>query len=340
MSTPTFGSLLQAANLTLEISTWAQEKHAVFALLQNSEVAISQGWDHVDALEAALNLGQSGERLLLARDFSGRLQGAMALLRKAHAPVREGAVYRSATGQISAAMLAESPDASEVLRALLNMASDLARELHISTLECTPPAAKDAASYRACGFEAQAHRWQKLMALNLPIARTGDVQRAEPHPVGELIGSKTRAELLHISLQLLSAAKREICIYTRDLDAPIFDQAALLESLRQLSIQFGARIRVLVQDCTRAQKDGHRLLELARRMSSAFAFRSPQAEDLQYPSAFLLNDRSGFLLRPLASRFDAEGNTYDPPAHDTLRRYFDEVWERSPPTIAFRRLSL
>ncbi len=70
----------------------------------------------------------------------------------------------------------------------------------------------------------------------------------------------------------------------------------MLDCLRQLSLQKGARIRILVQECGRALKSGHRLLELARRMNSTFEFRSPQAEDLQYSSAFIVNDQYGHAL--------------------------------------------
>ena len=50
---------------------------------------------------------------------------------------------------------------------------------------------------------------------------------------------------------------------------------------------------------------------LAQRLSSVFAFRTPvQEEDLQYPSAFLLNDSRGYYFRSLGNRFEGEAINY------------------------------
>ena len=63
----------------------------------------------------------------------------------------------------------------------------------------------------------------------------------------------------------------------------------------------------------------------------------PQEEaDLQYPAAFLIDDRGGYLMRPLATRWEGTANLYAPGRQRQLREYFEQVWERSLPSPELR----
>jgi hypothetical protein len=342
-------------DFALEMATWAQEQLAVATFLQaepwlvldqNPEQAAKQLIDQHE-------FGAVGERLVLAKQW---LQGG--------APVIIGVLRvrrKILDAEASPPIFANTaialdflsvPDpawrARGVLTMLLQTAADFAVTLHVGALQMYIQAADLPPDYQSDiesalaqqeFSQADAKLWQKALPLQLPIARVGAARTEIARPPATLIGSKTRAELQAIYLQIAALARFELAIYSRDLDAPILDQAEILDCLRQLSLQKGARIRILVQDSGRALRDGHRLLELARRMSSAFEFRSPQAEDLQYSSAFIVNDQNGHVLRDLATRFDSEGNLYDLASAQRQKRYFDEVWERSPVTSEFRRLS-
>jgi hypothetical protein len=86
---------------------------------------------------------------------------------------------------------------------------------------------------------------------------------------------------------------------------------------------------------------GHRLIALARRLSSVFALRTPvQDSDLQYPSAFLLNDSSGFYFRTLGNRFEGEAFNYAPGRHAQLLEFFKQVWERSESSEELRQVDM
>jgi len=72
-----------------------------------------------------------------------------------------------------------------------------------------------------------------------------------------------------------------------------------------------------------------------------FALRTPvEDNDLQYPSAFLLNDASGYYFRTLATRFEGEAVNYAPGRHAQLLEYFNQVWERAELSEDLRQLSL
>lgn len=189
-----------------------------------------------------------------------------------------------------------------------------------------------------CGIP---HRMMRL-ELDPPDRsyRPGSVLDETPAP--RTIVVENREQAVEAVLELLQAAKRELCIYTRDLDAALYDQEAVLEALKRVGTAGrGASIRVLVQAPAAAIAGGHRLIHLAHRLSSVFQFRTPEVEeDLQYASAFLITDRRGYYFRTLGSRFEGEARTYAPGRHAQLREYFNQVWERSLPPPGLRELHL
>lgn len=165
--------------------------------------------------------------------------------------------------------------------------------------------------------------------------------KLEKTPAVRLVVIDNRDSALAAAVELLELAKRDVCIYTRDLDPALLDTEATLEQLRRTGTA-GARasVRIVIQQPNLPLRDGHRLIHLARRLPSVFRFRTPLTEDLQYASAFLLNDRGGYLFRTLGSRFEGEANTYAPGRHAQLLEYFNQVWERSGPSDGISKLQL
>jgi GNAT superfamily N-acetyltransferase len=239
-----------------------------------------------------------------------------------------------------------------IARALLQWASDTAQAQSALALRCDLDACKFElialarmeleACLLASAFTHEASGvWSKLLALPTPVARSVE-QRAllQPVRVKQAIGGKTSAEARAATLQVIALAHRDLLIYTRDLDPVVLNTSLVLDALRLIALTPGAKLRFLVQNTERALRDGHRLLELSRRLPSNFEFRCVQAEDLQFVGAFIVNDQWSFLSRPFADRFECEGELYDIAESNYLHRYFDEVWERSRLATEWRRLSL
>lgn len=184
-----------------------------------------------------------------------------------------------------------------------------------------------------------AHRMMRLALEPFAIP-----ERRPPEPAPEAIPlqAEDRATLLEATLQLLLQARHGASIYTRDLDPGLLDQPRVVEALRTLAVRGrGAQVRLLVQDPDSALRQGHRLLPLIQRLPSIILVRQPVEEiDLQYPSAFLLNDRGGWLWRALASRPEAEGGTYTPGRSAQLAAYFDQVWARALPVRSLQPVPL
>jgi predicted GNAT family N-acyltransferase len=144
------------------------------------------------------------------------------------------------------------------------------------------------------------------------------------------------------TLQLIAQARRRICIYSRDLEYGLYGQNEIVAALKQFAIKSrdgGALI--IVQDTAVIRSQPHPLLELAQRLPSFIQFRTPEEpEDLQYPSAFLANDRDGYLFRLLGSRYEGDWSPALPARNRQLSEEFERVWQRSRPCTEFRALGI
>ena len=192
-------------------------------------------------------------------------------------------------------------------------------------------------AYDECGI---AHRTMRL-ELEAPAARAGT---AAPPPAEGATAwqTATRDEARAAILEVIGGARRELAVMTRDLDPDLFEHADVLESLKRLAIgAANVRIRFLVLEPARAATEAPRLVALAGRLSSVFAFRAPVEEiDRHLAGAFVANDRGDWYERALASRFEGEGATRARAKAAQLLGRFDEIWERSEPAADMRRLEI
>lgn len=313
---------IEHASFEKDIADLRAVREPVFILEQN--VAREEEWDELDALS----------HHVIARDLRGQpiATGRLTPERK----IGRMAVLKEWRGRgVGAA----------VLRTLI----ERARELRYP--EVYLHAQVNAIRfYEKFGFSAyddeflEANIRHRRMRLTLLSAeqpdRPGDHVSERPASRFCLIEDQDHAK--RSVLELIRNARRELCVYTRDLDEALLDTEDSLTALRQFCTHGRvASVRILVQDPSVAVQQNHRLIGLAQRLSSLFAIRVPIDEtDLQYPSAFVINDQRGYYFRPLGSRFDGESDVYAPGKHKQLQEYFNEVWERSEPCAELRRLEL
>lgn len=148
-------------------------------------------------------------------------------------------------------------------------------------------------------------------------------------------------ETRHAIDLMVGQATSSIEIFSRNLDPVYYDRESFLQALSGFCRGNAvARVRILVQDPAVTVKRGHRLIELARKISSCIELRQPHEDYRNYNEAFLLADQCGLIHRELADRYEGIANFYDPTATRRLLAFFTEVWERSEPHPEFRRLNL
>lgn len=142
--------------------------------------------------------------------------------------------------------------------------------------------------------------------------------------------------------RIAGEARRQLAIYTRDLEPDLFDREAFLEEIKRIARSGReARVRILVQEPGLAATHGHRLVHLAQRLSTAIEIRTPvTVEDRQYASAFVVNDGGGLLMRPIGSRWEGEARFAAIGGARQLRDLFEQVWQRSEPAPELRRLAI
>lgn len=152
---------------------------------------------------------------------------------------------------------------------------------------------------------------------------------------------ETPPSVRHAVLELTLLARQSLNIYTPDLDPVIFDQQPFLDALRRLAIGHQhARVRILLRDPHRAVKDGHRVITLARRLSSRIALRVPGPDHQDYSSGFLVVDDAHVLFDPAPDHYTARMTRADRPRARELMVFFDEVWAHAHRDADLRELRL
>jgi predicted GNAT family N-acyltransferase len=149
-------------------------------------------------------------------------------------------------------------------------------------------------------------------------------------------------ETLTATLALIGNARREIRIYSSDLEPILYGRTDVVEALKQFAINSGGgNVLIIMQDTLAVRADPHPLIDLAQRLSSVFNLRTPvEPADLQYPSAYLINDRDGYLFRQKNSYYRGVWSLVMPSRNRQLTDDFDSVWQRCRPCTEFRALGI
>jgi len=141
------------------------------------------------------------------------------------------------------------------------------------------------------------------------------------------------------ALKLVTQARHSVDIFTQDLAARIYDESKFITALRELALRNKhAMVRVLVINPERTIKQGHRIIELARRLTSSIELRHVPEDFRSDPQSYLLADVRGVLHRNDASRYEATVDFNAPLRGRELANHFNGIWEHSPLVLEFKRL--
>lgn len=143
------------------------------------------------------------------------------------------------------------------------------------------------------------------------------------------------------AVAVAQVARRQLRVLSYDLEPQIYGEPAFIEVARALAVSGRyATVRVLVQDSARAVREGHRLIELARRLPSYIEMRNPHADHRYVIEAYLVADERALLYRKQGDRYEGFADVDDPLEARRLAREFDQVWARATPDPELRRLGL
>jgi len=161
------------------------------------------------------------------------------------------------------------------------------------------------------------------------------------HPEAETQPLETRDDSRQAAAVLANMVRRELIIFSRDLEPPVLDHSEIIDPLRKFLVASRhTRIRVLTIDPSRALRDGHGLVRLAQRLPTHVSMHRPHEDDADAIDTFMVADERAYLYRTVAERYEGRWCENDPVRSRQLRKRFDDIWERSKAEPEFRRLGI
>jgi hypothetical protein len=149
------------------------------------------------------------------------------------------------------------------------------------------------------------------------------------------------ATLHEVSLRLVEQCVRRLDLASRHLDPAIYDRDDFVGAVKRLALSSRlAQVRLLVTETGPVVSRGHRLIELAMRLTSFIEVRTTGPEHKGFNEAMLIADNTGYVHRRFADRYEGEASFADKRRASDLTTRFEELWERSLPDQNFRRLHI
>ncbi len=140
---------------------------------------------------------------------------------------------------------------------------------------------------------------------------------------------------------LLQQAHHSLDIFTQMLDHRLFDQDTVLDALRQLAVTNPrTKIRILIREPQILINQGHRILELQRRLTSYIDMRMTAPHYAQTGRMFVIADQRGYLYKESDERYEGLVSFYDPAQCRDWLNSFNDAWEHSQAITDFRRLHI
>jgi hypothetical protein len=171
------------------------------------------------------------------------------------------------------------------------------------------------------------------------IQKTGDSGKPILGESAQHVVFDSRAENRSLAAAMAAQATRTIDLFSPDLEFTVYDSREFIDAITRLAIRSRfSRVRILVQDSGTLVRQGHRLVEVARRFPSSVEMHKPSPEHRDMGGAFMIVDGRGYIYKKVSSRYEGEANFTDPLRARDLKKWFDELWEASQPDVELRRL--
>jgi predicted GNAT family N-acyltransferase len=227
--------------------------------------------------------------------------------------------------------------------AMLMALIDIARAQRLSAIELH--AQVDAIGfYLRNGFVAHGDEFEEAgirhQTMRLELTPIEERPPVAPRPALDPVETLEQAQ--NAATAVITQSRRELCVFSRDLDYSLLSAPAVTDALRSYATSgVDARVRVLLLDPQIAPQMSHPWLTLAQRLPSVFEFRAcEEPQDQQYPSAFMAGDRGALYFRPIGGRIEGEASNETPARARQLFELFDRMWQRARLCTEFRALEI
>jgi H2-forming N5,N10-methylenetetrahydromethanopterin dehydrogenase-like enzyme len=149
----------------------------------------------------------------------------------------------------------------------------------------------------------------------------------------------TREENAAAALELVKQCKQKLAIISQELDPNVYDQADFVEAMRQMAIKNRfVEIRIIVFEPELIVRKGHKLLDLAGKISSFIEMRKVSSKYKSFNESVLIADDVGYLYRENTERYKGKVNFNSRRESKHLLDVFNEMWETAKPDPNLRRV--
>ena len=251
-----------------------------------------------------------------------------------------GAARLQADGEISAIAVVQECRRRGIAHGLIESAVSRATRSGYGQLRLTLNAAL-ASLAEACGFAPGTDgSWLRDVAIVDPRTETPrsklDGERYSDDNVyrlgdtNRLILLRREEEFRNMVLAMSEQAIQTVRLYTRLLDHKLYDSEDLASLFSELARRNRyTSIQVLLYDPHRVVKNGHRLVELSRRLSSSINIRIVHPDYRQLNHEYLLADSTGVIYRLDYETYEGYANFKDITEANRLHREFNRAWDTS-----------
>ncbi len=141
------------------------------------------------------------------------------------------------------------------------------------------------------------------------------------------------------SLRLAQTAYRQLAIYSRSLDAAVYDNQPMADAISTLARRSRhTRIQILVKDTNPLVEHGHRLARLCQRLPSTLSLRKLVREPDKGAMSYMLCDTQGLLYKNDEDDYRGFFNLQAAPQVKRLREEFDLLWQYAEPEPRLQHL--
>lgn len=152
---------------------------------------------------------------------------------------------------------------------------------------------------------------------------------------------ETLADNRQAAVAVAAAAKRDLALFSHDLEPLIYDTDDFVKSVQALAARSRmSRIRIVSIDPGASIRAGHRVIALAQRFSSYVEVRRASKDHALLAETFLVADEAAVLFRPIASRYEGYADLHAPLEARQSLKLFADIWEKAEPDPEFRRLGI
>lgn len=205
--------------------------------------------------------------------------------------------------------------------------------------------------YRRLDFEPQG---EIFMDANIPHQH---MTRALPpldvhiniHDLPKQVLGKTRGYIdlkglednKQAAIHMVKQGKRSLNLFTPNLDPRVFNNDDFIDAVKKVALDNPrSRVNILILDPSEVVSRGHRIVELARKISSHVFIHRADEEDQNHVDTFMIVDDIGIIRRAHNDRFEGLAEFNNPAEARLLLKTFNDAWERSQPEPELRRLHL